>query len=223
MCLFSKAKIVCVVFNHFHQIKKVKMKQIIQTIQQTGFFLLVFCAIISCNSNTNSEKSTGPSSDSTASTEAAPMKEHAVADLKPVFQDTALSGSAEFDAEAGGKVKMKLHLSVPAKANKSVAVHIHANGDCGDMGKAAGGHWNPTNVDHGKWGNAPFHSGDIGNVKLDMNGNGDMELETDLWSLGGDAKTNILNKAIIVHGGEDDFVSQPSGNAGTRIGCGVIN
>jgi Cu-Zn family superoxide dismutase len=56
-----------------------------------------------------------------------------------------------------------------------------------------------------------------------MNGNGDMELETDLWSLGGDAKTNILNKAIIVHGGEDDFVSQPSGNAGTRIGCGVIN
>ena len=198
------------------------MKQIIQTIQQTGFFLLVFCAIISCNGNTNSEKSTGPSSDSTAST-TAPVKEHAVADLKPVFQDTALSGSAEFDAEAGGKVKMKLHLSVPAKANKSVAVHIHANGDCGDMGKAAGGHWNPTNVEHGKWGNNPFHSGDIGNVKLDMNGNGDMELESDLWSLGGDAKTNILNKAIIVHGGEDDFVSQPSGNAGTRIGCGVID
>jgi Cu-Zn family superoxide dismutase len=201
------------------------MKHLTQTIKKAGFILFTFFAIISCNSS-NSENSATSSSDSTTattSTEEVPMKEQAVADLKPVFQDTALSGSAEFNAESGGKVKMKLHLSIPAKANKSVAVHIHANGDCGDMGKAAEGHWNPTNVDHGKWGNNPFHSGDIGNVKLDMNGNGDMELESDLWSLGGDEKTNILDKAIIVHGGEDDFVSQPSGNAGTRIGCGVID
>lgn len=202
------------------------MKQLTQTLKKTGFILFTFFAIISCNSsNNNTESSVSPSDSSTpaTATEAAPLKEHAVADLKPVFQDTALSGTAEFNAEPGGKVKMKLHLSIPEKANKIVAVHIHANGDCGDMGKAAGGHWNPTNVEHGKWESGSFHSGDIGNVKLDMNGNGDMELETDLWSLGGDAKTNILNKAIIVHGGEDDFVSQPSGNAGTRIGCGVIN
>lgn len=200
------------------------MKQIAQTIKKTGFILMTFFAIISCNSgNNNSENSAKSTNDSTVSTEDMPMKEHAVADLKPVFQDTALSGSAEFDAEPGGKVKMKLNLSIPSKANKSVAVHIHANGDCGDLGKAAGGHWNPTNAEHGKWGTSSFHSGDMGNVKLDMNGNGNMELETDLWSLGGDTKTNILNKAIIVHGGEDDFVSQPSGNAGTRIGCGVIN
>jgi Cu-Zn family superoxide dismutase len=201
------------------------MKHLTQTIKKTGFILFTFFAIISCNSSNseNSDTSASDSTTATASTEEVPMKEQAVADLKPVFQDTALSGSAEFDAEPGGKVKMKLHLSIPAKANKSVAVHIHANGDCGDMGKAAGGHWNPTNVEHGKWGSNSFHSGDLGNVKLDMNGNGDMELESDLWSLGGDAKTNILNKAIIVHGGEDDFVSQPSGNAGTRIGCGVIN
>lgn len=201
------------------------MKHLTQTIKKTGFILFTFFAIISCNSS-NSENSDTSSSDSTTattSTEEVPMKEQAVADLKPVFQDTALTGNAEFNAEPGGKVKMKLHLSIPAKANKSVAVHIHANGDCGDMGKAAGGHWNPTNVEHGKWGSNSFHSGDLGNIKLDMNGNGDMELESDLWSLGGDAKTNILNKAIIVHGGEDDFVSQPSGNAGTRIGCGIIN
>lgn len=201
------------------------MKHLTQTIKKTGFILFTFFAIISCNSS-NSENSDTSSSDSTTattSTEEVPMKEQAVADLKPVFQDTALTGNAKFNAEPGGKVKMKLHLSIPAKANKSVAVHIHANGDCGDMGKAAGGHWNPTNVEHGKWGSNSFHSGDLGNIKLDMNGNGDMELESDLWSLGGDAKTNILNKAIIVHGGEDDFISQPSGNAGTRIGCGIIN
>ena len=49
-----------------------------------------------------------------------------------------------------------------------------------------------------------------------------MELETDLWTIGGDEKTNILNKSVIVHNGMDDFTTQPSGNAGTRIGCGVI-
>jgi Cu-Zn family superoxide dismutase len=51
------------------------------------------------------------------------------------------------------------------------------------MGKAAGGHWNPTMQNPGKWGSASFHSGDIGNINLDANGNGSMQLETDLWSI----------------------------------------
>ena len=69
---------------------------------------------------------------------------------------------------------------------------------------------------------ADFHSGDIGNVQLDKEGKGTFTLETDLWTLGGSPEKNILNKALIVHGGVDDYTSQPSGNAGTRIGCGVI-
>lgn len=201
-------------------------KQLIQIFKTTGLFLMTSFAIMSCNSGNNSEGNTGAASDSvatakTVSTEPAPMQQHAVADIKATT-DTALNGTADFTTESDGKVKMKLELNIPQKANKSVAVHIHATGDCGDMGKAAGGHWNPTNAQHGKWGSSSFHSGDIGNVKLDMKGKGSMELETDLWSLGGDTKTNILGKAFMVHGGEDDFVSQPAGNAGSRIGCGVI-
>lgn len=195
------------------------MKTIIKSLKQAGVILIASFAFISCNSGKNSSKNNTPaSSDSTA-----PIKQEAVARLNPVFKDTALSGTADFETEPDGKVKMKLQLSIPSKANKSVAVHIHANGDCGDMAKAAGGHWNPTGELHGKWGSSSFHSGDIGNVKLDMNGNGSMELESNLWSLGGSEKTNILNKTIIVHGGEDNFVSQPSGNSGERIGCGVID
>jgi Cu-Zn family superoxide dismutase len=203
------------------------MKQLIKSFKTAGFLLTASLAIMSCNSgNSNSDANTMPGSDTVSavgktSTEPAPTKDHAVADLKAVT-DTTLNGTVDFTAEPDGKVKMKLELTIPQKANKSVAVHIHANGDCGDMGKAAGGHWNPTSTQHGKWGGSSFHSGDLGNVSLDMNGKGSMELESDLWSLGGDAKTNILNKAIIVHGGEDDFVSQPAGNAGARIGCGVI-
>ena len=117
---------------------------------------------------------------------------------------------------------MVLDISVPTKAGKEVAVHIHEHGDCGDKGNMAHGHWNPTNANHGKWGSAAFHAGDIGNVKLDGTGKGSLNLETELWSIGGSADKNILGKAIIVHGGVDDYKTQPTGNAGSRIGCGVI-
>ena len=143
--------------------------------------------------------------------------------LSGTYTDTTVNGSARFERMDNGRVKMTLNLTIPAKANKSVAVHLHEHGTCADTAKAAGGHWNPTNTAHGKWGEGQFHVGDIGNVKLDGKGNGTMELETDLWSIGGgDAQKNILNKTVMVHGGVDDYKTQPSGNSGGRIGCGVI-
>lgn len=151
-----------------------------------------------------------------------PLVKHAEVTLAGTYPDTTVTGTAKFDAEDNGKVKLKLEIEVPAKAGKSVAVHIHEHGDCGDNGKATHGHWNPTNAQHGKWGSASFHSGDIGNVKLDKKGKGTLTLETDLWTLGGEANKNILGRAIIVHGGVDDYTTQPTGNAGSRIGCGVI-
>lgn len=147
---------------------------------------------------------------------------HAEANITATYSDTAVTGSAKFDSTKNGKVKLVLTLSVPSKAGKSVAVHFHEHGDCGDKGNLSHGHWNPTQAQHGKWGTANFHSGDIGNIKLDKKGNATFDVETDLWTLGGPAKTNILNKALIVHSGEDDYKSQPSGNSGNRIGCGVI-
>lgn len=146
----------------------------------------------------------------------------AMATLSGLTPDTTVTGTVSFMPGDNGQVKMNLEVVVPKKANQSVAVHIHENGDCGNNGEAAGGHWNPTNENHGKWGEGAFHSGDIGNVSLDGSGKGTMEVTSDRWSVGGEQRTNILNKAIIVHGGVDDYASQPSGNAGNRIGCGVI-
>ena len=141
--------------------------------------------------------------------------------LTGTVPDTTLRGTAEF-IQQNGNVKMVLNITCLKMANKSVAVHLHEMGDCGDMGKMAHGHWNPINQQHGKWGSGSFHSGDIGNVSLDAAGKGTLEMETDLWSMGGDEKTNILNRSVIVHSGVDDFTTQPTGNAGSRIGCGVI-
>ncbi len=105
------------------------------------------------------------------------------------------------------------------------AIHIHEKSDCSsDNGKSAGGHWNPTLENHGKWGNSDgFHRGDIGNFTVDENGNGTVSFTTDLWCLDcEDQNKNIIGKSIIVHKGYDDFVSQPSGAAGSRIACGGI-
>jgi Cu-Zn family superoxide dismutase len=133
-----------------------------------------------------------------------------------------VSGVIKFRELKNGKVKMELELNVPKKANQTVAVHFHEHGDCGDAGNNTHGHWNPTNTKHGKWGSSEFHSGDIGNIQLNSKGKGKLTITSDLWSIGGDEKTNILNKGVIVHGGVDDYTTQPTGNSGPRIGCGVI-
>ena len=103
------------------------------------------------------------------------------------------------------------------------AVHIHESGDCSAPdGTSAGGHWNPTDVAHGQWGVGEFHLGDIGNITVGDDGTGSIELTTDLWEIGTGSDIDVIGKGIIVHADADDFVSQPSGNAGARIGCGVI-
>ena len=103
------------------------------------------------------------------------------------------------------------------------AVHIHEKGDCSAPdGTSAGGHWNPTGVAHGKWGEGEFHLGDIGNLTADEQGAGRLQLTTNLWEMNTGSDIDVVGKAIVVHAGPDDFVSQPSGNAGARIGCGVI-
>jgi superoxide dismutase, Cu-Zn family len=136
--------------------------------------------------------------------------------------DTTVAGTAHFE-KSGDKVKLTLNLEVPKKANSSVAVHFHEHGDCSDAGEGAHGHWNPTKENHGKWGSDQYHSGDIGNIELDKDGKATFTVETDRWTIGGAPETNILNRAVIVHSGVDDYKSQPTGKSGSRIGCGVIN
>tara|TARA_B100000780_G_C20850407_1_gene337976 strand:+ start:58 stop:594 length:537 start_codon:yes stop_codon:yes gene_type:complete len=105
------------------------------------------------------------------------------------------------------------------------AIHIHEKSDCSSIdGKSTGGHWNPTLTNHGKWGDENgYHIGDIGNFTANKEGIGIINFSTDLWCLDcDDVNKNIMGKAIIVHQGIDDFISQPSGAAGSRISCGGI-
>ncbi|WP_159951278.1 superoxide dismutase family protein [Polaribacter septentrionalilitoris] len=143
-----------------------------------------------------------------------------------VAQLESKSGSTVFGTvtftEQNGKVLLKAEIKGLTPGEH--AIHIHEKGDCSSTdGKSAGGHWNPSNDPHGKWKHGEFHSGDIGNLITDANGNATLEKESDFWCIGcEDEQKNIIGHAIIVHASADDFTSQPSGAAGKRVACGEI-
>jgi len=136
--------------------------------------------------------------------------------------DSNVSGNVVF-TEKNGVVTMNAIMEGLTEGTH--AIHIHAKADCSsDDGKSTGGHWNPTAQPHGKWGvKEGYHKGDIGNFVVKADGLGTVNFKTDEWCIGCDDETkNIVGKAIIVHQGTDDFVSQPSGAAGKRVSCGGI-
>ena len=99
--------------------------------------------------------------------------------------------------------------------------HIHEWGDISKSdGTSAGGHFNPDNTDHAGPGDAIRHAGDLGNITADENAKAHYRQIDSLISFTG--KNNIIGRSVIIHVGEDDLVSQPTGDAGGRVAQGVI-
>ncbi len=131
-----------------------------------------------------------------------------------------VSGRARFVEESGS---VTLTLNVSNAPPGEHAVHLHETGDCSAPDAAsAGAHWNPGHANHGRWGESPFHLGDIGNLHVGSDGTGSLILTTDKWSIGTGDTGDVLGHAVIVHEKPDDFKTQPTGAAGGRIGCGVV-
>ena len=136
--------------------------------------------------------------------------------------DSGVTGNVVFNQDSGVVTMIAV---IGGLTEGSHAIHLHEKADCSSAdGKSTGGHWNPTKEQHGKWGDAAgYHKGDIGNFTADANGNGTITFITSEWCIGcGDPNKDILGKAVIVHQGVDDFVSQPTGAAGGRVSCGGI-
>jgi Cu-Zn family superoxide dismutase len=101
--------------------------------------------------------------------------------------------------------------------------HIHEHGSCAEAGNAAGGHFNPHGVPHGflpRDGAYKAHAGDMGNIEIGGNGEGALEIAMPGLTVA-EGPTGVLGRAVILHELGDDF-GQPTGNAGGRIACGVI-
>jgi superoxide dismutase, Cu-Zn family len=98
--------------------------------------------------------------------------------------------------------------------------HIHEFGDCSAAdASSAGGHFNPMKKPHGAPDATERHAGDLGNVEADSTGKAHLELKDNMLKLSGE--NSILGRGVIVHEKVDDW-SQPTGNAGGRLACGVI-
>ena len=138
------------------------------------------------------------------------------------ISNSGVSGKAIFKKTSKGS---KLTVTVAGKINTTVAAHIHDGKECDYIdGGAAMGHWNPTGEAHGYWGTKSFHSGDLGNIKLNSEGSGKLTVvdNNKRWSFEKTGKKSVIGKTIIIHSGYDDGRSQPTGNSGERVGCGVI-
>ncbi|ALJ05201.1 superoxide dismutase [Pseudalgibacter alginicilyticus] len=186
--------------------------------KKINILLIVFAiGIISCKNKTKETKTMEYKT--TETTVMAPKKVEIVLNAK---SESNANGLVVF-TEEDGKVSMTANISgLDAGVH---AIHLHEKADCSsDNGTSAGGHWNPTAQPHGKWGDAAgYHKGDIGNFTADENGNGTVTFSTDEWCIGcNDTSKNILNKSVIVHAEADDFTSQPSGDAGSRVSCAGI-
>ena len=129
-------------------------------------------------------------------------------------------GEATFTETSEG---LKVDLSLNNVPSGYHGFHVHEFGSCDVGGTAAGGHFNPLAVKHGylvKEGYDNAHVGDLGNVLIYSDGSGSLSLTIpDLPLTDGDRA--IVDHAIILHAERDDF-GQPTGNAGGRIGCGII-
>ncbi len=105
--------------------------------------------------------------------------------------------------------------------NQTHGFHIHENGICEGDFESAGDHFNPTGLPHGSPGEET-HAGDLGNVTSDAEGNANYSYVSQQFTV--DATSNgIIGKTVILHSGEDDLKTQPAGDAGWRMGCGVIS
>ena len=99
--------------------------------------------------------------------------------------------------------------------------HVHEYGDCSDPKvTCAGGHFNPTSKPHGSREAGQRHDGDLGNIKADAEGKAKINFQDRVIQLNG--PRSILGRGLIVHADPDDFKTQPTGNAGARVACGVI-
>ncbi len=144
----------------------------------------------------------------------------ATATIKGTTDQSPISGTATLtDTPDGLKVSVQVANVTPG----THGIHIHQFGACHDAGNGAGGHCNPDGVKHGylpKDGFTSAHAGDLGNIEIAADGTGTLEaMVHGLMVTGG--KYNVAGRSIILHEKPDDF-GQPTGNAGGRIGCGVI-
>lgn len=185
------------------------MKSIL-TLAVAPLFLLSAC--MAPETSSVEEEVTHTTATHTTMSSDAPM--HLVAVVHPTEGNTA-SGVVHFDAVDGG---VQISGEISGISSGLHGFHIHQYGDCSAAdGTSAGGHYNPAGVDHAGPDAEVSHMGDLGNIEANADGVATFDAIFPAVDM-----AMITGRGLIVHAGEDDLTSQPTGAAGARLGCGVI-
>jgi superoxide dismutase, Cu-Zn family len=176
------------------------------------FVILLFAA---CYTNTGAQTMNNANAMPMAAKTNAVQK--AVCVVYPT-QGNNVTGIITFTSVAGG---IKVVADLQGLSQGKHGIHIHECGDCSAAdGSSAGGHFNPMSKSHGAPMDAMRHEGDMGNIEADNTGKAHLEYIDNTLSLQGE--TSIIGRSVIIHKNEDDYKTQPTGNAGPRVACGVI-
>lgn len=143
----------------------------------------------------------------------------AIAALEPLG-DSGVRGTVQFTRVAPNR--MRVRAQVQGLTPGLHGFHIHEFGDCSAPdGSSAGEHFNPEGKSHGGPEGPDHHLGDLGNIEADAGGRAAISMTTDIVTLDAGPR-GILGRAVIVHAEPDDLKTDPSGNSGARLACGVI-
>ena len=133
---------------------------------------------------------------------------------------SGVSGTVEVTERTGG-VAVVVHVTGVAK-DGPLGLHLHEVGSCTPPDfESAGGHFNPGTSQHACSPTIPRHAGDFGNIEIADSGEGHLELETDLLTVA-EGPSSVVGRAVVLHYGLDDCATQPSGDSGDRLACGVF-
>ncbi|HET7670898.1 MAG TPA: superoxide dismutase family protein [Burkholderiales bacterium] len=144
----------------------------------------------------------------------------ATAGLQPTKGNKTF-GEATFEPAPGGKVRVVV-FAQGLRPDREHGFHIHEAGDCssGD-GMSAKGHFNPHAKPHGHPSSAERHAGDLPSLRSDKGGRAKLDVTVDGITLTA-GPASIIGRGLIIHADPDDYKTQPTGNAGARLACGVI-
>lgn len=170
------------------------------------FIAAALLSLSACGSNGSTDKLSG-------------VGQAAQADLDPK-SGSDVAGHVTFREEDG---VVRVTATINGLTPGAHGFHVHENGDCSAAdATSAGGHFNPRDNPHGspERPRDQHHAGDLGNLTADQTGKASYDQRFDHLQMSG--AESIIGRAVVVHGGEDDLRSQPAGDAGNRVACGVI-
>lgn len=178
---------------------------------------MLLVILTSCTQGNRPQAEVSPTATPITKSSAQEAPQKAVATLQPTAGNKA-AGTVAFTQE-GDSTSIKVDVTglTPGKHG----FHVHEKGDCSSKdAKSAGDHFNPTKQPHAAPTAAKRHVGDLGNLTVDSTGKATTQLQDSVIRLSGEQ--SIVGRAVIIHAQADDLKSQPSGDAGGRVACGVI-